>query len=199
LDAPHKTDEELMQRFIEGDMGAFEALYGRYRSPIYLFILRQCPDKGAAEELTQEVFMRVVRAAGAFRLEAKFSTWIYRIARNQLIDVFRKARHRRHASLDQPGKDDGPALAEKIPNTDAEPDRQTIANRLRHDLEKAIAALPDNQREVFLLREYSGLKFDEIGDIVDAKVGTVKSRMRYALEGLQKSLAGYEDYARTLT
>ena len=187
-----------MQRFIEGDMKSFEILYSRYKSAIYLFIYRQCTAESQAEELTQEVFTKVVRSATSFRLEAKFSTWIYRIARNQVIDGFRKARHRKHTSLDQPGNGDGPSLGEKLPNAGAEPDRQTIANRLRKDLEAAIAALPDNQREVFLLREYSGLKFDEIGDIVGAKVGTVKSRMRYALEALQKALAGYEDYARTL-
>ena len=188
-----------MQRFVQGDMASFEALYGRYRSPVYLFVYRQLTDKSLAEELTQEVFMRVVRNAAAFRLEAKFTTWIFRIARNQVIDAFRKARIRKHQSLEQSGRDDGPSLGDRIPNGNPGPDRQTIAGRLRVDLEHAVNSLPDNQREVFLLREYSGLKFEEIGDIVDAKVGTVKSRMRYALESLQKALKNYEDYARTLS
>lgn len=199
MQEPPKTDEELMQRFIRGDMRAFEVLYSRYKSPIYLFVLRQCQDKSRAEELTQEVFMRIVRSAASFRLEAKFSTWLYRIARNQTIDGFRKNRYRKQTSLDQPGQNDAPSLAERIPNQAPKPDRQSIAHRLRADLEEAISKLPENQREVFLLREYSGLKFEEIGDIVGAKVGTVKSRMRYALEALQKSLAAYKDYARTLS
>ncbi len=188
-----------MQHFIAGDIASFEILFGRYKAPVFAFIHRQCPRASLAEELTQEVFMRVIRGASSFRAASKFSTWIYRIARNQVIDNMRRQRYRKATSIDHPARNDGPALGEKIPDTSPGPDRQAVTNRLRDDLERAIANLPDNQKEVFLLREYGGLKFDEISEIVGAKVGTVKSRMRYALESLQQSLSGYKDYARSLS
>ena len=188
-----------MQHFIDGDMASFERLFERYRAPIFAFIHRQCPRVSMAEELTQEVFMRVIRGASSFRAASRFSTWIYRIARNQVVDNIRRQRYRKYSSLEQPSRNDGPPLGDRLPDTESDLDRRVLVNRLRNELDRAIADLPDNQKEVFLLREYSGLKFDEISEIVGAKVGTVKSRMRYALESLQKSLSDYEDYARSLS
>lgn len=188
-----------MLHFIDGDMASFEILFGRYRGPIYAFIHRQCPRASLAEELTQEVFMRVIRGASSFRAASKFSTWIYRIARNQVIDNMRRQRYRKYTSLEQPSRDDGPALGDRIADIEPDLDRRVVSNRLREELDRAISELPDNQKEVFLLREYSGLKFEDISVIVGAKVGTVKSRMRYALESLQKALSHYEDYARSLS
>jgi RNA polymerase sigma-70 factor (ECF subfamily) len=151
-----------------------------------------------AEDLHQETFLRVVRSLDTFNFNAKFTTWLYSIARNQAVDAKRREKYRKHASLDQPIRDDGPSLMDRIADAGPDPNRDSIAKRLQNDLEKAIEALPEDQKEVFLLREYSGLKFQEIAEITDAKEGTVKSRMRYALGSLQASLSRYQDYARTL-
>jgi RNA polymerase sigma-70 factor (ECF subfamily) len=106
---------------------------------------------------------------------------------------------RRHPSLDQPsGDEDGPSLGEVLPDRGAAVDRTAIGNELQGRIAAAIEALPADQREVFLMREYSNLQFKEIADIVGAPENTVKSRMRYALERLQQALAEYEDYARAL-
>lgn len=188
-----------MRLFQNGNVSAFSGLYARYKQPIFVFLLRQCGDKNTAVDLTQDTFTRVIRSAAGFRHGSRFSTWIYTIARNAAVDAARRQKHRNHRSLDQPLTADGPALSEKISGPDAAPDRQTTARQLQKDLEQAIASLPEEQREVFLMREYAGLPFKEIARIVEAREGTVKSRMRYALESLRQELRDYADYARTLS
>ena len=152
-----------------------------------------------AQDIFQETFLRVHRNAARYRSIARFSTWIYTIARNAAVDHARKAKHRRHASLEDSRTEDGPRLGNKIAGDEALPDRSVTAGRLKVDLVSAIESLPDDQREVFLLREYHGMPFHEIAEVVGAKVGTVKSRMRYALESLRNNLSTYENYARTLS
>ena len=198
METARKTDEELMQAFQTGDVQAFRVLFGRYETPVFAFLLRQCGNRDTAADLAQDVFFRVVRGASSFHHQSKFSTWIYTIARNAAVDASRKARHRNHPSLDDSPKPDGQRLGDRIASDDPGPDRGTTAERLRTDLVDAIEKLPPDQREVFLLREYHGLSFNEIAEVVNAKVGTVKSRMRYALERLQEVLADFEEYARAL-
>lgn len=187
-----------MTRFQNGESKAFEALYRKYKMPIFAFLYRQCPTREAAVDLTQDVFARVIRGASSFRHGSRFSTWIYSIARNLAVDAARKRRHRNHLSLDQSLSGDGPSLGDKIPDAGPGPDRSSTGKQLKDDLAKAISKLPDEQREVFVLREYNGLSFKEIAQITDAKEGTIKSRMRYALESLRSELTDYTDYARTL-
>ncbi|MCK9462561.1 MAG: RNA polymerase sigma factor [Proteobacteria bacterium] len=198
METARKTDEELMQAFQTGDVQAFQVLFGRYETPVFAFLLRQCGNRDAAADLAQDVFFRVVRGAASFHHQSKFSTWIYTIARNAAVDAARKARHRNHPSLDDSPKPDGPRLGDRIATKDPGPDRSATAERLQADLVVAIEKLPVDQREVFLLREYHGLSFNEIAEVVNAKVGTVKSRMRYALEALRRELRSYEEYARSL-
>lgn len=188
-----------MGMFEAGDAGAFEKLFSRYKAPIFSFLLRQCGSRDTAGDLMQDVFMRVIKGAAAFERKSKFSTWIYAIARNLAVDTARKARHRAHPSLDQETREDGPTLGERQAGKGPAPDRSATASRMREHLVAAIERLPEEQREVFLLREYHGLSFQEIAEVVEAKVGTVKSRMRYALEAMRIELAEYADYARTLS
>ena len=191
------TDEELMDRFQQGEQDGFEQLYRRHKSSIFSFLTRQFTSPENASELTQEVFFRVVKSAHTFKHGSKFTTWLFSIARNLAIDSTRKAKHRRHTSLQQK-KDDEHALEEKLPAGGPAPDRGAVASSLQQDLAHAISKMPDEQREVFLLREYHGLTFKEIATIVSAKEGTVKSRMRYALQFLQSELVKWSEYARTL-
>ncbi|MDJ0761784.1 MAG: RNA polymerase sigma factor [Myxococcota bacterium] len=187
-----------MRRFQKGDQGAFEQLYFRYKAPIFSFLARQYAHGEAAKDLTQEVFVRIIRSAHSFRHNAKFATWIYTVARNLAIDSLRKTRHRKTTSLDQNKQENGSHFEAQVPSPDPSPDRLMASGRLRAELSRIIANLPDDQREVFLLREYCGLPFCEIARVVDAKEGTVKSRMRYALTSLRSELAEWADYARTL-
>lgn len=196
------TDEVLMMQFQGGDQDAFAALVRRHKTPIFNFVLRQIHSRSAAEDLVQEVFVRVVQKASTFKHEARFTTWVYAIARNLCIDHLRKMSLRRHPSLDQAtGKDrDRPTLADRLadghPSTAA--DRSVISADIGERIVSAVEALPEEQREVFLLRQIGKIPFKEIASMTGVPENTVKSRMRYALERLQEALSEYEDYARAL-
>lgn len=193
------ADEELLERFRSGSARAFEDLMRRHQTPLYNFILRSVRHPQTAEEIHQDAWLRILQGARDFQRASKFTTWAYTVARNLCIDHARKAVLRRHPSLEQPsGDEDGPSLGEVLPDRGAAVDRAAIGNELQVRIAAAVDALPAEQREVFLMREYSNLQFKEIADIVGAPENTVKSRMRYALERLQQALAEYEDYARAL-
>lgn len=194
------SDEELLRRFGEGDPRAFEELMRRYQRPIYNFVLRSVRDAEQAAELTQETFLRVVQRSGDFLGGSKVSTWMYTIARNLCIDNSRKMVFRRHRSLDAPqgGEDDGRTMLDTVAGASPSAEREAIGTDLKARLLHAVDELPDEQREVFLLRELQNLAFKDIAEIVGVPENTVKSRMRYALERLQRALAEYEDYAKEL-
>ena len=193
-----RTDKDLMSLFQSGDITAFEHLYRRYKTPLFNYFVRFTHDRTKAEDLTQELFGKLIHKRSSFEKRSKLSTWLYTIARNLAVDAARRASHRKHASLDVPTKDDGIPLMERTPGNNPSPDRAAVAARIREDLNSAIAKLPEDQREVFLLREYQGLPFDEIAKVVGAKLGTVKSRMRYALSFLTKELEEHREHMRSL-
>lgn len=194
------SDEVLMLRYQRGDQDAFGALVRRYQVRVYNFVLRQVRSPAAAEDVAQEVFLRVVQRASAFKHEARFSTWLYTIARNLCVDQLRKSNLRRHPSLDQPiGNDgDGPALGDQVPDSRQSVERQAAASQVASSILRAVEELSDEQREVFLLREVANLPFKEIAEVTATSENTVKSRMRYALEHLQAKLSDFEEYARAL-
>jgi RNA polymerase sigma-70 factor (ECF subfamily) len=196
------TDEVLMLRFQAGDRAAFASLVRKHKTPIYNFILRLVRTTSVAEDLVQDVFVKIVQSAVDFKHESKFSTWAYAIARNICIDHLRKMTFRQHASLDQAigHEADGPTLLDRTPDVhhSAAVDRTVIGKDLGQRITRCVENLPNDQREVFLLRELANLPFKEIATITGVPENTVKSRMRYALERLQEALAEYEDYARAL-
>ena len=194
-------DEALLERFQRGDAAAFEVLLSRYERPIFNFVLRSVRDRDRAAELTQDVFLRVIQRSEQFQGQSKLSTWIYSIARNLCIDHGRRMVFRRHRSLDAPVVDDGgksATLGERVPAETPGADRDSIGRELQARIAEAVEELPEEQREVFLMRQVQGLPFKEIADLVGASENTVKSRMRYALERLQAALEEYRDYAEEL-
>jgi RNA polymerase sigma-70 factor (ECF subfamily) len=193
------SDEALMLRYRDGDVRAFELLVTRHRKPVFNFILRFVRDPAQAEDVTQETFLRLVKSADAYERQAKFTTWLYTIARNLCIDAARRGKHRKAASLDAPIDDDsGAALLDLVPDGAAGVDRQAQSRELAVRLRAAIESLPDEQREIFLLREVADLQFNEIAAVVGCPENTVKSRMRYALEKLREALEEYRDLARAV-
>jgi RNA polymerase sigma-70 factor, ECF subfamily len=198
------ADEALMIRFQNGDRSAFTLLVRRHQSPLYNFALRQLRSPSAAEEVVQDAFVRVVHNAAEFKHASRFSTWLYTITRNLCIDHVRKRNLRNHPSLDEPkhsggdGGSDGPTLGDRTADARANVERTAVAAEIRERLLAAVDELPDEQREVFLLREVSNVPFKEIAEIVGIPENTVKSRMRYALERLQAALSDFEEYARAL-
>ena len=196
------TDEALMLRYQRGDRSAFSELVRRHKGPLFNFVLRHLRSASAAEDITQETFLRVVQRAADFKHEARFSTWLYTIARNLSIDHGRKMKHRRHASLDAAASTDEGArpLLEVVADVRPEGDVSRAAewSDMRRSIVTAVDALPDDQREVFLLREVANLPFKEIAEVTGIAENTVKSRMRYALERLRSALSEFEEYARAL-
>ncbi len=196
------TDEVLMMRFQGGDRSAFAAIVRKQKTPLYNFIVRQIRVPQVAEDLVQDVFVKIVQNAADFKHEARFTTWAYAIARNVCIDHLRKMSLRKHPSLDQPSKpdEDGPTLGERIADASpgAQVDRAAIGNEMQIRIVRAVELLPEEQREVFLLREVGHVPFKDIAEMTGVSENTVKSRMRYALERLQQALSEYEDYARAL-
>jgi RNA polymerase sigma-70 factor, ECF subfamily len=196
------TDEMLMVRYQRGDREAFAELVRRYERSVYNFVMRHLRHKESAADVTQDVFLRVVQNAAEFKHEARLSTWLYTIARNLCVDHLRKQSHRRHPSLDQPlrdGDDQRPLLesvADVHPRASVE--RSAISGQVQSKIVEAVEKLPDEQREVFLLREIANLPFKEIAEITGVGENTVKSRMRYALDRLQDALSEFEEYARAL-
>lgn len=183
---PQRPDEALMCAWQAGDGGAFEELYARYRGRLYRYLLRQCP-AAVAEELSQECWMRVIRARAGYEVTARFPTWLFRIAHNLLVDHFRRADHAALAAFDD--AESLQAVLEAAPGPAfREPDAQLQRERLAQRLVAAIETLPAPQREAFLLHQEAEMTVDEIAATTGVGRETAKSRLRYALARLRSTL-----------
>lgn len=184
------SDEGLMLRFQRGEVSAFGDLVQRHKVALYNFLLRQLRSRSAAEDALQEVLLRVVQNASEFKHEARFTTWVYAIARNLCIDQHRKLSLRNHESLDQPRGGDGPTMGEQTADAspEAATDRAAQNLEMRDRIIAAVEGLPQEQREVFLLREVANLAFKQIAEVTDTPENTVKSRMRYAKRTLRTQI-----------
>lgn len=172
-----------MLAYAAGDAAAFDVLYARHRGGVYRYLLRQCDHAGVADELFQDAWLSVVRARATYAPSARFTTWLYRIARNRLIDHWR-AQGQAELVAAGPGDDDDPLDAVAAPSA-AEPDARAAERERAARLRSAIAALPPAQREAFLLHQEGGLELAQIAELTGAGVETVKSRVRYALARLR--------------
>jgi RNA polymerase sigma-70 factor (ECF subfamily) len=191
------TDEALMAAYQKGDVAAFAELVARHEKRLWNFVRRFVADSATAEDLLQEVFLRVVRSAPEWEPSAKFSTWVFTIARNLCTDNARRGALRRADSLDQtpqPSRDDsGPHRIDRIAGPDGNAERAAMNREIADRVDRAVAELPLEQREVFLMREVMDLSFAEIAAATRTSEPTVKSRMRYALERLRAALGELSD------
>jgi len=179
LRAVEAPDEELMLAYGRGDEAAFGTLYARHKGPLYRFVVRGLRDGAVAEELYQEIWMRVIEARGRYRAQAKFATWLYTIAQNRLADHWRK----RGLKLVDVQDADAPG-----PPAD-EPAARVEGRQQVERFAAALAALPEAQRAAFLLHEEGGLGVAEIAAATGVGAETAKSRLRYALAKLREALA----------
>jgi RNA polymerase sigma-70 factor (ECF subfamily) len=181
------SDEDLMLAYVSGDAAAFEALYARHRGGVYRYLLRQCRQSGIADELFQDVWTNLIRARASYVPTAKFTTWLYRLARNRLIDHYRASGHLKLVSADDEAHEDAVAA---LPGARGDEPQVRAENReLGERLRAAVTALPPVQREAFLLQQEGGLSLAEIAELTGAGAETVKSRLRYAVARLRANLA----------
>jgi RNA polymerase sigma-70 factor (ECF subfamily) len=180
------TDEELVARSIGGDADSFNELMVRWERPIFALAYRTIGREEDARDVCQETFLRAFRALPGFRGQAKFSSWLYRIALNLCRDWVR--RERRSAIVQPPADVDLMELA-----AEAEPSESIEDLVARNDLarivERAMALLPEEQRTAIVLKEYHGLTFQEIADLVGCPLSTVKTRLYQGLTVLRRELA----------
>ena len=179
-------DEDLMLSYAAGDAAAFEALYARHKGGVYRYLVRHCGNAGTADELFQDVWMNVIRVRASYTPTAKFTTWLYRIAHNRLIDHWRATGR---AELVSAGVDDDDDPLDAIPGPrNDEPDVRAGAREIGARIRQALAALPAAQREAFLLHQEGGLELSEIAELTGTGIETVKSRIRYAQAKLRVEL-----------
>ena len=183
------ADEQLMELYRDGDAGAFDALYHRHKGGLFRYLLRQCNHKGVAEELFQDVWSNIIRSRERYQPTAKFTTFLYQVAHNRLIDYIRQ-RPELALSLDAEDED-ADSLAQRIPADAAgQPEIMVERKRLLESMVQQIAGLPALQRETFLLREEAGLSLEEIALATGVTAETAKSRLRYAVAKLRDGLRG---------
>jgi len=168
-----------MLAYAKGDSAAFETLYRKHKDALYRFFLRQCGNQALAEELYQDVWLRVIKARDSYEQKAKFTTWLYRIAHNILIDHFRKPKTETDDEND----------AENIPDNAANDPEVILSGQEKIERFRVqLKNLPKDQLDVFLLKEEAGLSIEEIAFTVGESKEAVKSRLRYAVKKLRQSL-----------
>jgi RNA polymerase sigma-70 factor, ECF subfamily len=178
-------DRELIQRFHDGDESAFDELVRRHQEKVQSLAGRLVRNREDACDVAQEVFVRVYRALGKFRGDAEFSTWLHRITVNQAFNLLRaRKRQKPTISIDEPGEGN-PGITLVARETPADDFRQT---RLREAIDEAVAVLPERQRAVFVLRQFQGLRHDEIARILKCSTGAVKAHYHFAVYKLRGSL-----------
>lgn len=183
--APERdSDEALMLAYQAGDAGAFDTLYQRHRGRLFRFLVREAGSREAGEEIYQEAWMRLIRHRDAYRVDARFSTYIFRLAHSCLVDHLRRQGRRwqhEETVAELPGD-----AACPLPSPEGEWGRQLTARALAN----CMAQLPAEQREVFLLKEEAEFSLADIASITGAGLESAKSRLRYAVQKLRRCLEG---------
>ena len=190
-DVSQLTDEDLLVSLRSGHSDSLGVLVARWEAPLFRFVSRMVDRPDDARDVCQETFLRILDKAEAFRDGARFSTWMYQIALNLCRDQTRRKRRWGRLMMEPP------AVASETPREHAAPETEVTSPTLaleqtqrRSAVRRALAVLPQDQREVLLLKEYEGLKFREIADVLGVPESTVKSRMYAGLDAMRTSLTG---------
>lgn len=189
-----KSDKHLIHLYLAGKDAAIEELVHRYKAKIYTSIYLLVKDSYLAEDLFQDTFIKVIRTiqAGRYNDEGKFLPWAMRIAHNLVIDHYRKEKRTPLIT-----SSDGFDIFDVLPFYDESAEERMIRNQTYKDLRKMIHLLPDDQKEVLIMRLYSEMSFKEIAEITEVSINTALGRMRYALNNLRKMLTHKELVLKT--
>lgn len=177
-----------MLAFARGDAGAFDRLYARHKGTVFRFIARSLPSKADAEEIFQDVWMKAIEARSRYEPRAKFTTWIYAIAHNRLVDLWRR-KGLVLVPLDRDDEDDRPAIEAPADPAD-EPFAQVSSREAMGRFAAAFEKLPPAQREAFVMKEEAQMSIAEIAVATGSHEEAVKSRVRYATARLREALDG---------
>lgn len=190
MSAVDDSDEALLKRYGRGDVPCFATLYRRHEMRVWRYIKRNVGSRAIADELMQEVWFAVARDAPRFEPTARFTTWLFTIARNRVIDALRVMR--RNVSLEALSQEEGGAVLEQLTTgTDVGPLAAVVVRDQAGALARAIAQLPEDQRDAFLLQVEGDLSVEEVAVITHSPFETTKSRLRYARAKLRLLLSEY--------
>lgn len=178
------TDHELVKQFIDGKQSSFEFLVNRHKDKVYTYIFLMVKNDHLANDIFQETFIKVVKSlnVGKYQENGKFISWVIRIAHNLIIDHFRKEKQMKTCSNDEYETD----IFNSSRFSDSTVEEDIIKDQINSDVRKLVDHLPDEQREVILLRHFVGLSFKEIAEQTNVSINTALGRMRYALINLRK-------------
>lgn len=181
----NKSDQELIHAYIQGDEMGLKVLIDRYKTKIYTSIYIRVKDEFLAEDIFQETFIKVINTlkAGRYNDEGKFLPWVIRIANNMVIDHFRREK-RAPVVVDADGYD----IFESLNFADEGLEGKLVREQQDVDLKRLIQLLPDDQKEVLIMRHFCDMSFKEIADVTDVSINTALGRMRYALSNLRKMI-----------
>ncbi|MGO9517551.1 MAG: RNA polymerase sigma factor [Candidatus Korobacteraceae bacterium] len=187
-----KSDAAIMLRVAEGDEASFNYLATKYHRPMIHFLYRMVGNQAVAEELAQEVFLRVYRARSSYRAEARFTTWLYRIATNLAVNHARDTRHERSAQtvyLDQPDEETGttPDVADGEPTAE----QQLLQDERMAAIRRHVMALPERQRMAVLMHKYQGMDYRQIGEVLKLSESATKSLLFRAYQTLRDKLKDF--------
>ena len=182
------SDEALMLRVKDGNHDAFSELLRRYERQLTVFFLRQLGDEDGARDLLMDTFLRIYKAAYRYEPRAKFSTYIYQVARNLIINEAQKRAFRKTDSLDQINEESNVQIAVE------DPDPEQVLSRREQQLmvQQALEELPEDQRTILILVEYQDLSYERVAQIMNCSVGTVKSRMHRARQKVREWMESHE-------
>ena len=169
-----KSDHVCMEAVREGDLDQLGLLFERHHKHLYNFFLRQTGNPQTSEDLVQDVFYRMMKYRYTYRSDSQFKTWMFTIAHNAKIDYYRKNKYRRNET----------ELTDRMVSNEPNPEEVSIDQDKKFHLMSALAALPDDKREVLILSRFQNMKYEEIAEVTGCKVGTIKARAHWALKEL---------------
>jgi RNA polymerase sigma-70 factor (ECF subfamily) len=180
-------DKELVEKTLKGEKKAFEMIIQKYQKPLLNYMARMVGEKELALDFTQEVFVKVYSSLNTFQPQYKFSTWLYKIASNYVIDFWRKKKII-PLSLNQQSNDDSENFSLQVPDDEPSIVQKFEIQEIRERIKQALSMIPDYLRELFVWRHINGFSYEEMAEIKGLPVGTVKNRVFQAKEMIRKLL-----------
>jgi RNA polymerase sigma factor (sigma-70 family) len=186
MEAPFVSDHELISDYLSGNHNSLEVLISRHKQKVYSYILLVVRDRHLADDIFQDTFIKVINTlrSGTYKEEGKFIQWVMRIAHNLIIDFYRKSKR---IPILEAGPDEGD-IFDNLRIIDDSIEERIIVDQIHEDVRKLINYLPDEQREVLMMRHYADMSFKDIAEQTDVSINTALGRMRYALINLRKMI-----------